>query len=414
MKQMDLFKVIKDAYSSAPDGRLSNAQLYEQVISATGQSPASFHQKSPVGVAGAMHSTNKRKIRWYQQTLKSMGAITNVEGERGVWQLAEPQGKELHRAIDGVKLVAFSTDLGIAIWGSNVQICSNLCEPIALCITSPPYPLRVARKYGNPDVRQYVEFILRALEPVVRTLLPGGSIVLNLSNDIFEPGSPARSMYLERLGLAIHDELGLHLMDRIPWVNKSKPPGPTWWACVNEVQLSATYEHILWFTNDPQCVRSNNRRVLEPHTDAHKQLMAKGGAGRTAVYGDGSYRLRDHSFGVTTKGRLPRNIIERGHRCADTQAVRAAAKQLGLPPHGAMFPTSIPDFFIELLTEPGELVVDIFSGSGKTGLSAQRLGRRWMLCECVLEFIRVSSELFRSCNEFWLNPALLSVGNVRA
>ena len=394
-----------EAYASSDTGRLENADLYRWLVESKGVPPEVLSERKPIGEDGSLHSPAKRKIRWYQQTLKSMGVIKRVG--RGVWELVEPQGKNLHKAPDAVKVVAFSTELGVAIWGSNRHVFAGLNEAVALCISSPPFPLRVGRGYGNPNEQDYSDFIVRSLEPIVKSLKPGGSIVLNCSNDIFETGSPARSMYLERMILALHHELGLSLMDRIPWVNRSKPPGPTWWACVNKVQLSSAYEHILWFTNDPHNVCSDNRRVLEPHSDQHKALMDRGGAGRTAQYGDGAYRLRKHSFGNKTPGKIPRNVLERGHRCADTIAVRQIAEHLGLPAHGAMFPTSIPDFFIRFLTKPGELVIDPFGGSGKTGLSAERNARRWMLCDVILEFVRMSAELFVDFSGFWVNPGMV-------
>lgn len=132
--------------------------------------------------------------------------------------------------------------------------------------------------------------------------------------------------------------------------------------------------------------------------------MAQGGAKRTAVHGDGAYRLREHSFGKETPGKIPRNVIRRGHRCKDSDTFIAAAKNLELPRHGAMFPSAIPEFWIKFLTEPGELVVDPFSGSGKVGLKADQLGRRWIISECILEYIRVSAELFRQRPGFELNP----------
>lgn len=407
--QLDLFAHVAASYAEAHDGALDNAALYGKVADRAGIGLAYLDARAPIGNAGALRSPVKRKIRWYQQTLKQLGVIERIPGERGIWRLTEKAGKDIHKAADGIKLVAFSTDLGVAIWGRCQDVFSGIGEPIALCVTSPPYPLRQARAYGNPDESMYVDFICHAMEPVVRNLIPGGSIVLNISNDIFESKSPARSLYIERLILALHDRLGLSLMDRMPWVNYSKPPGPTHWACVKRVQLTTAYEPVFWFTNDPKRVRSDNRRVLEPHTDRHARLMQAGGARRTAVYGDGAYKIRPDSYGKITEGKIPRNVIQRGHSCNDTRAYREHAATLGLPTHGAMQPTSIPDFFIRFLTEPGELVVDNFGGTIRTGLAAERIGRRWLVTEWILQYVRGAAELFREYPGFRLNPLLANV-----
>lgn len=410
-EQLSLFAHVATAYAETTSGALNNTALYKHVADRAGIDMSKLNARAPIGVSGALRSTVKRKIRWYQQTLKQLGVIERVTGERGVWQLTESTGKDLHKAAEGVKLVAFSSELGVAVWGRSRDVFARFDEPIALCISSPPYPLRQARAYGNPDEAAYVDFICDAMEPIVRSLLPGGSIVLNLSNDIFEQKSPARSLYLERLTLALHDRLGLSLMDRLPWVNFSKPPSPTYWACVNRVQLTTAYEPILWFTNDPARVRSDNRRVLEAHSERHIRLMHAGGAQRSAVYGDGAYKIRPDSYARITEGKIPRNVLQRGHSCSDTKAYRLLANDLGLPVHGAMQPTSIPDFFIRLLTEPGELVVDNFGGTIRTGLAAERLGRRWLVTEWMLQYIRGAAELFRDFPGFMLNPALATVGS---
>lgn len=402
--QIELFAAITDAYISA-GAPISNQELYQQVVARTGEDH--FHARVPIGRDGALHDPYARTVRWYQQTLKQLGVIERLEGERGIWQLTKKQGNDLDKAASGVKLVAFSTDLGISIWGSDLDVFPNISDPIALCLTSPPYLLRVARNYGGlRDEGEYVSFIIKSLEPIVKNLLPGASIVLNLGNDSFEQGRPSRSLYLEKLTLALHYDLGLSLMDRIPWVNYSKPPSPTIWSCVNPYQLSSAYEHLLWFTNDPLRVRSNNRNVLQPHTEQHQKLMAEGGAGRRGVYGDGAYRLRESSFSKVTEGRLPRNVITAGHRCADSSAFDKSCRDLGYPTHGAKFPSAIPDFCIRFLTQPNDLVVDLFSGSGKTGLSAERLHRRWLMTEVVLQYVRASSELFRGFPGFSMHPLL--------
>lgn len=407
--QLDLFAHVACAYAEAPAGVLNNDALYRAVAQRAGISYTELDAKAPIGRTGQPRSLIKRKIRWFQQSLKDMGVLSRVEGERGVWRLCEAAGGELLKAAEGVKLVAFSTDLGVAIWGSNTTILRDFRDPIHLMISSPPYPLIEPGAYGNPVESEYIDFISRSLEPVVRNLVPGGSICLNLGNDHFLPGSPARSLYREKLLLTLCERFSLALMDRCVWSNPSKPPGPIQWASKKRVQLAVGYEVVYWLTNAPDQVRSDNRRVLEPHTERHKQLMARGGEQRQAQYGDGAYRLRHGSFGAVTEGRIPRNVITRGHACKDTRAYRADATRLGLPIHGAMQPLSIPDFFIRFLTEPGDLVVDIFGGTVKTGMAAERNGRRWLVCELMAAYLRASAERFRSYAGFCMDPGFEAI-----
>lgn len=400
--QLDLFHV-KQAYMQA-GGPIDNEALYERVAALAHIAPSEMDAKQEIGKSGAPRSKVKRKIRWFQQTLKALNLISRVD--RGVWDLSDETKSGLHTAKENVRLLAYSTTLGMAIWGNSKSVFSSLGEPIHLCVTSPPYPLRVARGYGNVDESAWVDFITESLEGIVRNLAVGGSIVLNISNDIFETKRPSRSLYVERMVIALHDRLGLSLMDRWPWVNLSKMPGPTHWACVNRVQLCSGWEPVFWFTNDPLKVRSDNRRVLERHTDKQEKLFDAGGESRVTNYGDGAYKLRAGSFAQRTAGKIPKNVIMRGHSCADTQRLRKIAGALGLPPHPAMYPTALPEFAIKLLTQEGDLVVDPFAGSNKTGLAAQRNNRRWVGCDLVLEYMRTQAEMFCEFPGFWMNPAL--------
>ncbi len=43
--------------------------------------------------------------------------------------------------------------------------------------------------------------------------------------------------------------------------------------------------------------------------------------------------------------------------------------------HSAAFPTTLPEWFIRLFTQPGDVVLDPFIGSGSTAVAAKQLGR---------------------------------------
>lgn len=192
--QLDLFGHITAAYADAPNGVLDNQQLYAVLADSGAIDAAALQRRVPVGASGAMHSTEKRRLRWYQQTLRRAGVLERVEGERGVWKLADAASKDLCKAQATTKLVAFSTDLGVAIWSKAESTFPSFDEPIALVVTSTPYPLRRPRAYGNPTEADFVDFICHAVEPIAKNLIPGASVILNIGLDIFEEGSPARSL----------------------------------------------------------------------------------------------------------------------------------------------------------------------------------------------------------------------------
>lgn len=407
--QLDLFSTVMHAYAEQNEP-LTNKELYQRVAEVAQLSEEVTAARAPIGKAGVERNLYERKIRWYQQTLKSAGILEKVPGERGVWALAGKVSKDLSRIDTKTAVLGYSTELGIAVLGSCDTVFQSIDSPITLVVTSPPYPLASARSYGNPPEHLYVDWLCKILEPVVKNLIPGGSICLNVSNDIFLPHSPARSLYRERLVLALFDRLGLYKMDELIWENRSKPPGPFQYASKDRTQLNVVWEPIYWLTNDPAKVRSNNRRVLQEHTETHLKLIAQGGEQRETVSSDGAYSLRHGSYGRPTEGRIPRNILSFGHRCKHQLAYKRFAKQHGLATHGAPMPLSLASFLIEFLTEPGELVADPFGGSMTTAHAAELLGRRWLSTECMVEYVAASSGRFEQAPGFkrsdWVTDVL--------
>ena len=90
---------------------------------------------------------------------------------------------------------------------------------------------------------------------------------------------------------------------------------------------------------------------------------------------------------------LPEVMLKFGNNAAnDDYAMRS--RELGLKMHPARFPSALPEFFIKLITEPGDLVVDPFAGSNTVGKVAESLQRRWLGFELNEEYLRGSRYRF--------------------
>lgn len=266
--QLSLFEHVKTAYAASESGTLGNEELYQRVASTAGITDELLERVAFIGKDQRPHKPIKRAIRWCQQDLRRLGLIQG-SGRRGEWELTGKGKVELRKIKLGSSLLAFSTELGAAMWSLSHDVFSQLNMPITLCLTSPPYPLKKSRAYGNVTLENYIEFAVESVRPLAKHLEPGGSICLNLSNDIFEPGIPARSTYREKLVLAMVEELGLWKMDELIWESGTKPPGPVQYASITRQQLNVGFEVIYWFTNNPKLCKADNRRVLEPHTESH-------------------------------------------------------------------------------------------------------------------------------------------------
>jgi site-specific DNA-methyltransferase (cytosine-N4-specific) len=67
---------------------------------------------------------------------------------------------------------------------------------------------------------------------------------------------------------------------------------------------------------------------------------------------------------------------------------------MGTKTHPARFPAKLPQFFVEMLTDPGDVVVDIFAGSNTTGEVCEKLGRHWLAYDNNKEYLAASAFRF--------------------
>ena len=153
---LDLIEAI---YSDA-ERELTNDELYTEVQSRLSISDNDFNKKEKFGLAGVPHNKIKHRIRWFQQTLKAMNVIERISSGRSLWRHCRKNKSGLSEVREGACLVAFSTDLGVAILGNSTMVLPGNTEQVHLCLTSPPYPLRKQRDYAAAfkNDSDYIDF----------------------------------------------------------------------------------------------------------------------------------------------------------------------------------------------------------------------------------------------------------------
>jgi site-specific DNA-methyltransferase (cytosine-N4-specific) len=95
------------------------------------------------------------------------------------------------------------------------------------------------------------------------------------------------------------------------------------------------------------------------------------------------------SFAKDNGGAVPSNLLKIANTESNGQYL-SGCKVAGARPHPARFPAKLPEFFIRFLTDPGDIVLDIFAGSNTTGFVAEHLGRRWLAFEASREYLAAS------------------------
>ena len=111
------------------------------------------------------------------------------------------------------------------------------------------------------------------------------------------------------------------------------------------------------------------------------------------------------AFGKDNGGAIPSNLLQIPNSESNGQYT-TACKAVGVTPHPARFPAKLPEFFIRFLTDPGDTVLDIFSGSNTTGMVAEAEGRHWLAFEERADYLAASAFRFVPKD---LSPAELQV-----
>ncbi len=289
----------------------------------------------------------------------------------------------------------YTTEAGAAYLGDSLELLRALpSESVNLVLTSPPYALHFKKAYGNVSKDEYLEWFKPFGAEVLRVLRPDGSFVLNIGGS-WNAGSPTRSLYQYKLLIALVEEVGFHLAQECYWYNPAKMPVPAEWVTVRRVRVKDSVEHVWWLSKTPH-PKASNLRVLKPYSADMLRLNARGLRETVRPSGHVINKSWDKmktegsiSGNVIEAEQLPDDLLKFGNNAAnDPYTVRC--KEAGLKIHPARFPAALPAFFIKLLTDEGDLVVDIFAGSNTAGAEAERLSRRWLAMELVSEYLEAS------------------------
>lgn len=269
----------------------------------------------------------------------------------------------------------FSTPFGQLYCADSLEILRSLpSDSVDLVMTSPPYALHFKKEYGNANQADYVNWLIPFAKEIKRVIKPTGSFVLNIGG-AWQPGAPLRSLYHYRTLLALVDVVGFDLAQEFFWYNPAKMPAPAEWVNVRRIRVKDSVEYIFWLVKDP-LAKADNRKVLQPYSEDMKRLIKRGIKDTVRPSG----HVINGSFATDQGGSIPPNLIQCGNNESNSDYIKKS-KSSGSKVHPARFPAELPRFFIQFLTQEGDLVVDPFAGSNTTGQVAQSLARRWLSIE---------------------------------
>lgn len=329
-----------------------------------------------------------RRVRWVFQQLKAQGLITR--SGFNLWDLTEDGRRHLQNAKPGVVITVYATEQGKSVWAECEHALSYVKDgSVKLLFTSTPYPLARPKEYGNLAAAEHVDWLVDVLRRVQPCMAADGSVVLNMGN-VYEHGSPTMSLYQERLMVRLADELGLHVCEKMYWYNTGALPTPTEYTNKERCRVRSAIEPVYWLAWNPR-PHADNLQVLREYSQSQKRLMAKGIEAAPEYVRPSGHQV-GRTFAKDNGGSIPDNVIVLGNTASNDAYLRGCRAH-GLKPHPARCPVGLPAFFIKFLTNPGDMVMDIFAGSNTTGQAAEELGRRWLAIEKSFHYIK--GQLFR-------------------
>ncbi|MBO1122256.1 site-specific DNA-methyltransferase [Enterococcus casseliflavus] len=288
----------------------------------------------------------------------------------------------------------YSTKLGEAYCGDSLDLLHSLeDESINLIITSPPFALLRKKDYGNKDENEYVAWLAEFGKAAYSKLKPDGSLVIDLGG-AYVKGKPVRSLYNYRVLIEFCDNLGYHLAQEFFWHNPSKLPSPIAWVNKGKIRAKDSVNTVWWFSKSER-PKSDISKVLVPYSDRMKKLLKNSNKFYKPKERPSGHNISTN-FSNDNGGAIPSNLLQIANTESNTkylQYFKKFGEELGIKSHPARFPNKLPEFFIKFLTDENDLVVDIFAGSNTTGEVAEELGRHWISCDIVEEY--VASSIFR-------------------
>lgn len=236
---------------------------------------------------------------------------------------------------------------------TNIQRVLNN-KQAANVITSPPYADQRNDHYGGVPAGEYVGW-WKTVQAAVRPYLAAdGSFFLNIRPHA-EDGE--LNLYVYELVLKMR-EWGWKLIDELCWVRQGFP------GKYNN-RFKNAHEPVFQFARQT-AVKIRPQHVLkETNLDYATNYQARGmngnmtmGSGYNGQGGGRNVKAADN------EGALPTNVIT-AYTGAHSTSIQ----------YGGTFPLALPEFIIKAYSDPGDIILDLFGGSGTTMEAAEKCGR---------------------------------------
>ena len=248
---------------------------------------------------------------------------------------------------------------------------------VDLIFTSPPYADQRVSTYGGIKPNKYVEWFLPKTDQFCRVLKPTGSFVLNIKERVVDG---ERSTYVIELILEMRKRGWLWTEEYI-WHKKNSHPGK--WPN----RFRDNWERLLQFTKQRQFSMYQDEVMVPVGDWADSRLKNLSETDKRRDNSKvGSGFGKNISNWVGREMVYPSNVLHMATECYNQQ-------------HSAAFPVALPEWFIKLFTQPGDVVLDPFNGSGTTCVAADGLGRKYLGIDISQEYCELAIDRLQKASQ---------------
>jgi DNA modification methylase len=257
------------------------------------------------------------------------------------------------------------------ILGDCLDVLSRIeTNSIDLIVTSPPYADQRKKTYGGIAPDNYVQWFLPIACELLRVIKPRGTFILNIKEKAIDG---QRHTYVLELIMEMKKQ-GWLWTEEFIWHKKNCFPGK--WPN----RFRDAWERLLQF---------NKSKEFEMYQD--KVMVPMGDWAKTRLKNlSETDKMRDNSRVGSGFGKNVSKWV--GREMAYPTNVLAMATESSNKQHSAVFPKELPLWFIKLFTQPGDVVLDPFLGSGTTSIAALELDRNSIGIEIKEEYCKLAIE----------------------
>lgn len=247
---------------------------------------------------------------------------------------------------------------------------------IDLIITSPPYSDKRRNTYGGIHPDKYVDWFLPKAEQFLRVLKPSGTFILNIKDGA---SNGERHIYSLNLILELRKQ-GWLWTEEFIWHKKNSFPGKwpnrfrdAWEPCLQfnkQKKFKMFQEEVMVPMGKWAEVRFKH---LSEEDKKRRESRVNSGFGRKIT----NWVSRENAY--------PTNVLH--------MATESSNKN-----HSAVFPISLPSWFIKLFTKKGDIILDPFIGSGTTAVAAKQLERNFIGIDIKSEYCNTATKRIKTAS----------------